>query len=60
MYEFLDWTVQDVMNRPICIAPDATLADAEKLLEEHGFQPLHYTISQRYRVGMEIIARRVG
>lgn len=31
-----------------------------QLLEDHGFQPLHYTISQRYRVGMEIIARRVG
>jgi SAM-dependent methyltransferase len=31
-----------------------------RLLEEHGFQPLHYTISQRYRVGMEIIARRVA
>lgn len=30
------------------------------LLEAHGFQPLHYTISQRYRVGMEIIARRAG
>ena len=28
------------------------------LLRECGFEPLHYTISQRYRVCMEVIARR--
>jgi protein O-GlcNAc transferase len=26
------------------------------LLEEHGFKPLEYQISERYRVGMEVIA----
>jgi len=28
------------------------------LLKECGFEPLHYTISERYRVCMEVIARR--
>lgn len=28
------------------------------LLEEHGFRPVSYGVSQRYRVGMEIIAVR--
>lgn len=28
------------------------------LLEEHGFEPLDYNVSQRYRAGMEIIARK--
>ncbi|MCW0234579.1 MAG: class I SAM-dependent methyltransferase [Ferrovibrio sp.] len=31
-----------------------------RFLEESGFRPVHYTISERYRVGMEIIARRVA
>ncbi|TVZ95239.1 MULTISPECIES: class I SAM-dependent methyltransferase [unclassified Streptomyces] len=29
------------------------------LLTEQGFEPVHYTISERYRVCMEVIARRV-
>jgi SAM-dependent methyltransferase len=28
------------------------------LLDEHGFRVIHFTISQRYRLGMEIIAAR--
>lgn len=28
------------------------------LLEENGFEPLHYAVSERYRVCMEVIARR--
>jgi SAM-dependent methyltransferase len=28
------------------------------LLRAHGFEPLRYMVSQRYRVGMEIIARK--
>ncbi|MFJ8012853.1 class I SAM-dependent methyltransferase [Streptomyces sp. NPDC096339] len=28
------------------------------LLEEHGFEPLHYAVSERHRVGMEVVARR--
>jgi CBS domain-containing protein len=40
MYEFLDWTVQDVMNRPVCVGPEATLGEAERILEERGFNAL--------------------
>jgi CBS domain-containing protein len=40
MYEFLDWTVQDVMNKPVTIGPEATLGEAERLFEEHGFNAL--------------------
>ena len=37
MYEFLDWTVQDVMSRPVTLGPAATLAEAELLFEDRGF-----------------------
>jgi len=40
MYEFLDWTVQDVMSKPITIGPEATLSDVEALLEKHRFNAL--------------------
>lgn len=30
------------------------------LFEEVGFAPLNYAISQRYRIGMEVISRRTG
>lgn len=30
------------------------------LLEEHGFKPLEYHVSERYRVGMEVIAVKQG
>jgi hypothetical protein len=30
-----------------------------KLLRENGFEPVHFGISERYRVCMEVIARRV-
>ncbi len=40
MYEFLDYRVQDVMNRPVTIGPSTTLAAAEALLEKHGFNAL--------------------
>ena len=30
------------------------------LLAEQGFEPVHYGVSERYRVCMEVIARRVG
>jgi CBS domain-containing protein len=40
VYEFLDYRVQDVMSRPIVVGPEATLADVEALLEEHGFNAL--------------------
>jgi CBS domain-containing protein len=37
MYEFLDYQVQDVMSRPVCIPPETTLAEAQALLEKHGW-----------------------
>lgn len=40
MYEFLDWQVRDVMSAPVVIRPETTLAEAEELLEEHGFNAL--------------------
>lgn len=41
MYEFLAWQVGDVMSAPVVsIAPDATLADAEALFDEHDFDAL--------------------
>ncbi|HXK21418.1 MAG TPA: CBS domain-containing protein [Myxococcota bacterium] len=40
MYEFLEWQVEDVMSQPVCIAATATLAEAERVLEEHGFNAL--------------------
>lgn len=40
MYEFLDYRVQDVMNRAVTVGPDASLAEVEVLLEKHGFNSL--------------------
>jgi CBS domain-containing protein len=39
-YEFLEWRVEDVMSKPLCIAPATTLAEAERLLEEHDYNAL--------------------
>jgi SAM-dependent methyltransferase len=30
-----------------------------QLLQSHGLEPLRYRVSQRYRVGMEVVARKV-
>ena len=41
MYEFLDYRVCDAMTRdPITIGADASLAEAETLLEQHEFNSL--------------------
>jgi CBS domain-containing protein len=41
MYEFLDYRVCDAMTRdPITIGPEASLAEAETLLEQHEFNSL--------------------
>jgi 2-polyprenyl-3-methyl-5-hydroxy-6-metoxy-1,4-benzoquinol methylase len=29
------------------------------LLEEHGFKPIHFAVSERYRAGMEIISKKI-
>ena len=41
MYEFLDYRVQDAMTAsPICVGPDASLAETEALFEKHDFNAL--------------------
>lgn len=41
MYEFLDYETSDVMTPdPVTIGSDGSLADAEALFEEHGFNGL--------------------
>jgi CBS domain-containing protein len=40
MYEFIDYLVSDVMSKPTMIAPTATLAEAEQILEQSGFNGL--------------------
>jgi CBS domain-containing protein len=40
MYEFLDYEVRDVMSKPTTVAPDATLAEVEQILECNGFNGL--------------------
>jgi CBS domain-containing protein len=41
VYEFLDYVTGDVMTRdPITVAPDASLAATEALLETHDFNAL--------------------
>ena len=41
MYEFLDYRVLDAMTPdPVTIGPDASLAEAEALLEQHAFNAL--------------------
>jgi CBS domain-containing protein len=52
VYEFLDYRVQDVMNRPLTIGPDATLAEAELLLEEHGYNALPVVDAGERLVGL--------
>jgi len=37
MYEFLDYVVSDVMSKPVTIGRDATIAEAERILEQTGF-----------------------
>jgi CBS domain-containing protein len=41
VYEFLDYRVCDAMTaKPVTIGPDASLAEAEALLEQHDFNAL--------------------
>jgi CBS domain-containing protein len=52
MYEFLDYRVEDVMSRPVTVRPEATLADVEQLLEEHGWNALPVVDAQDRLVGV--------
>ncbi len=52
MYEFLDYRVQDVMNRPITVPVGATLAEVEALLEKHGFNALPVVDESECLIGL--------
>ena len=52
MYEFLDYRVQDVMSQPVTIRADATLAQAEELLEKNGFNALPVVDANDALVGL--------
>ena len=52
MYEFLEWQAGDVMSAPLCISPSATLAEAESLLEKHGFNALPVVDAEGNLVGL--------
>ena len=52
MYEFLGYQVQDVMSIPVSIVPQATLAEAEQLLETRGFNALPVVTREGQLVGV--------
>ena len=52
MYEFLDYQVQDVMNRPLMVTADTTLAEVELLLEKHGYNALPVVDAAERLVGL--------
>jgi CBS domain-containing protein len=52
VYEFLDYQVQDVMNRPVMVTVDTTLAEVELLLEKHGYNALPVVDSAERLLGL--------
>ena len=40
MYEFMNYQVRDVMSPPVSIGPEASLGEAERVLEKNGFNAL--------------------
>jgi CBS domain-containing protein len=52
MYEFLDYQVQDVMSRAVTIHAEATLGEAESVLEEHRFNALPVVDEAERLVGL--------
>ncbi len=52
MYEFLGYQVRDVMSSPVTIAPEASLAEAEQLLEARGFNALPVVSGEGELVGI--------
>lgn len=53
MYEFLDYRVLDAMTRgPVCVAPDASIAETEALLEKHDFNALPVVGAKRELLGI--------
>jgi CBS domain-containing protein len=53
VYEFLDYRVCDAMTaKPVTIGPDASLAEAEALLEQHDFDALPVVGRRRELLGI--------
>jgi CBS domain-containing protein len=52
MYEFLDYRVLDVMSRPVTVRPEATLAEAEAILEKNGYNSLPVVDEQGRLLGV--------
>jgi len=53
MYEFLDYRACDAMTRdPVTVAPEASLAEAEALLEQHDFNALPVVGAARELLGI--------
>jgi len=52
VYEFLSWCVEDVMSKPHCIPPETTLAEAERLFEQHGWNALPVVDAEQRLLGV--------
>jgi CBS domain-containing protein len=52
VYEFLGYQVQDVMSSPVSVPPEASLAEAERVLEAHGFNALPVVTRDGLLVGV--------
>ena len=53
MYEFIQYTVADVMTRkPVTVREDATLADAQALFEQYGFNGMPVVDAQGTLTGV--------
>jgi CBS domain-containing protein len=53
MYEFLDYRVLDAMTKdPVTVKPETSIAEAERLLEKHGWNALPVVEGGRRLVGV--------
>jgi len=64
-YDCMAWRLLDAGNANIYWGElehfhNFSRARLYALLEEQGFEPVHYAVSERYRACMEVIARRIG
>ena len=59
IWRALDLSLQNSFWGEIEHVHNFTRARLESLIVDHGFKPLHYAVSQRYRASMDILARKV-
>jgi CBS domain-containing protein len=52
MYEFMNYQVRDVMSTPVSIAPEASLSEAERVLEKNGFNALPVVDADEQLIGV--------